>query len=66
MLLVRIAAPPAEGAANAALIALLADALGVRKRDISIGSGETGRNKQVLVLGDAEALAARLRASLPA
>lgn len=66
VLAVRIAAPPAEGAANAALIDLLAAALAVRKRDVTIHSGGTGRNKQVGVAGDSGELIDRLRALLAA
>lgn len=60
VLAVRIAAPPAEGAANAALVALFAATLGVRKRDVTIQTGESGRNKQVHIAGDCEALIALL------
>lgn len=60
VLAVRIAAPPSEGAANAALVDLLASALAQRKRDVTIQSGETGRNKQVHVAGDSEKLIIRL------
>lgn len=62
VLMVRIAAPPAEGAANAALIELLASCLGLRKRDITLRSGETGRNKQVHLAGDGARIAADLAA----
>ena len=62
VLMVRIAAPPAEGAANAALVDLLASSLGLRKRDITIRSGETGRNKQVHLAGDGAQIAAGLAA----
>lgn len=48
---VAITAPPVEGAANAAIVELLADRLGVAKRSVSIARGETGREKQVHVLG---------------
>lgn len=58
---IRLTAPPVEGAANAALIAFLADALGVRKADIAIRSGETARLKLLHITGDAEALTQRLR-----
>ena len=61
---VRIAAPPAEGAANAALVDLLALALGLRKRDVTIRSGETRRNKQVHLSGEPKALIERLIALL--
>jgi uncharacterized protein (TIGR00251 family) len=50
-LLVRLTAPPVEGAANAELIEVLARAFGVAKRAISIESGERGRLKRVRVDG---------------
>lgn len=46
---VRLTAPPAEGAANAQLVKLLAGELGVRKSSITIIKGETSRNKVVEV-----------------
>lgn len=64
MLLVRIAAPPVEGAANLALIGMRATALKLRKRDITVQSGETARNKQVHIVGESTALAARLESML--
>lgn len=42
---VRLAAPPVDGAANDALIELLADLLDVPKRDIRIVSGATSKRK---------------------
>ena len=48
---VRLQAPPVEGKANAALIAVLADALVVGKGNIEIISGATGRHKLVRVKG---------------
>lgn len=48
---VRVAAPPERGAANAAVIELLARALGVRARDISLVSGSGSRDKIVDVAG---------------
>jgi uncharacterized protein (TIGR00251 family) len=65
-LAVRITTPPIEGAANTALIALLAKALGLRKFDVSIRSGETGRLKIVRLAGDGPAIAARLEALIGA
>lgn len=62
MLVVRLAATPVEGAANRALVALLARALDVRKRDVTILSGETGRMKRVRIAGAPAPLIARLRA----
>lgn len=59
---IRLAAPPVEGAANKALIAFLADGLGLRKADIVIRSGETARMKILLLAGEPQALIARLDA----
>lgn len=50
-LLVRLNAPPVDGAANAELIEVLADALGVPKRAVSIVSGERSRQKRVRIDG---------------
>jgi hypothetical protein len=62
ILQLRLAAPPADGAANAALIGLVAATLQVRKRDVTLQSGATSRCKQVLIHGDGAVLAARLEA----
>jgi uncharacterized protein YggU (UPF0235/DUF167 family) len=56
----RVRAAPESGKANAALIALLADALGVGKSAFEIVSGQTARLKAVRVTGDITALEARL------
>jgi uncharacterized protein (TIGR00251 family) len=53
-LLVRVSAPPVEGAANEALIEVLSDALRVPKRAITIVSGERSRLKRVRVDGVTE------------
>jgi uncharacterized protein (TIGR00251 family) len=60
---IQLAAPPVDGEANAALVAFLADALGVRRGDVALLAGEAGRRKRVRVagLGSADA-AARLLA----
>jgi uncharacterized protein (TIGR00251 family) len=61
-ILIRLAAAPVDGAANAALIELLAERLGIPKRDITIASGETSRSKRVRIAGiDRAAAMARLR-----
>ena len=52
----RVTAPPVDGKANAALIALLAKTLGVPKRDVSLSGGESSRMKTVFIAGDAGAL----------
>ena len=49
--LVRLNSPPVDGAANAELIEVLADALGIPKRNITLISGERSRTKRVRVLG---------------
>lgn len=49
--LIRLAAAPVEGKANEALIALLAQALGVPRRNIQIVSGERSRQKRVAIAG---------------
>ena len=48
---VALTAPPVEGEANAALVALLAKALGVAKRDVTVVAGTANRNKRVRVAG---------------
>lgn len=51
----RVAAAPADGAANEEVIKLLAKALGVPKSSVSIVSGETSRLKRLeLPLEEAE------------
>ena len=49
--LVRLAAPPVDGAANAELIAVLAEALGLPRRAVRIVGGERGRVKRVAIEG---------------
>ena len=46
-LLVRLAAPPVDGAANEALIELLSREFHVPKRQVSILSGASSRDKRV-------------------
>lgn len=48
---VRVQAPPVKGRANEALVELLAEVLGVPRRDVELVRGHTGRHKQVLVRG---------------
>jgi uncharacterized protein len=61
-LLVKLAAAPVDGAANEALIAVLAAALDVPKRAIRIVSGERSRYKRVAIEGlTSNEVAQRLR-----
>jgi len=57
---IRLTAPPVEGAANQALIDFLSGILSVRKKDIVIRTGETGRLKILDIAGNPNALAACL------
>ncbi|HSL21529.1 MAG TPA: DUF167 domain-containing protein [Vicinamibacterales bacterium] len=66
-LLVKLSAAPADGAANAELIDLLARALDLPRRQLSIVAGDRARDKRVLVEGVAlSTLQARLSAILDA
>ena len=51
VLVVRIAAPPVEGAANDALIEFFSSALRVPRRAVRILSGDRGRLKRVAIDG---------------
>jgi len=55
VLLIRVTAPPVDSAANAAVIELLASALRIPKRDITIVRGDTSRVKQLAIDGLADA-----------
>jgi uncharacterized protein (TIGR00251 family) len=60
-LLVRVQAPPLDGAANAELVEVMAGALGVPRRDVAVVSGERSRQKRVKVSGiDAATAESRL------
>ncbi|MDB5536724.1 MAG: hypothetical protein JWQ65_1599 [Devosia sp.] len=58
VLRLRVKAVPDKGRANAAVIALLAKALGVPKSAITLTSGEAARVKTLSVAGDGAALVA--------
>ena len=49
--LARVKAPPVDGKANAALIGLVAARFGVRKSQVTIKSGASGRMKLVQLEG---------------
>jgi len=60
VLKVRVRAAPFEGAANDALVTMLAKALGVPPRSVEIAGGATSRIKRLKIAGDGPALAAKL------
>jgi uncharacterized protein (TIGR00251 family) len=63
---VRLSAPPVEGAANRALLALLAEALALPRAQIALVAGERSRRKRVAVRGLArQELLARLARHIP-
>jgi uncharacterized protein YggU (UPF0235/DUF167 family) len=59
----RLAAPPVDGAANAAMIALAAKTFDVPRRAVTLLAGDTARLKRLALAGDADALA-KIAASL--
>jgi uncharacterized protein (TIGR00251 family) len=58
----RVSAPPEDGKANKALIALLSKVLRTPKSAVRIASGETSRIKMVDIEGDVSLLSACLEA----
>ena len=60
---VRVAAPPVEGAANAAIVAYLAKALGLPRSAVTLVAGDRARLKRLRLRGDD--LPDRLRALIP-
>lgn len=60
---VRVAAPPVEGAANAALLRYLADLFDLPRSNVRLLAGATSRRKRVLLAGASRAdVVARLTA----
>jgi uncharacterized protein YggU (UPF0235/DUF167 family) len=57
---VRVRVAPESGNANAALIALIAESLGIPRTSIGIIGGQKARLKTVAVAGDTAALARKL------
>lgn len=60
VLRVSVTAPAEDGRANEALLQLLARAWHLRRRDLSIITGSTSRNKAVRVAGDPRRLIDRI------
>lgn len=57
---IAVQAPPVDGKANAALCAFVAEWLGVAKRAVTLGAGETSRDKRVDVAADLAAVLAKV------
>lgn len=65
-LVVRLQSAPADGAANAELVQVLADALDIPRRDLTILSGSASRSKRLRAAGlTAAGVVARLSALAP-
>ena len=56
----RVRAAPSEGEANDALIRLIAKAVGVPPRDVTLAAGATSRVKRLVISGDVSRLVAAL------
>ena len=63
---VRLQAPPVEGAANAELVAVLAEAFGLPRRAVTIAGGAHSRTKRVVLDGIDEQRAAAVMATFAA
>jgi uncharacterized protein len=61
---IQLAAPPVDGEANAALLAFLADALRVKRAEVVLLAGETGRRKRVRIAGVTAATASAVLGAL--
>ncbi len=57
---IRLAAPPVDGKANAALLEFIADRLGLSKASVRLKSGQTSRRKVLEVCGTASNALAQL------
>ena len=57
---IRLAAPPVDGKANAALLEFIADKLGVAKSAVTLKTGQTSRRKVVEVGGALEGVVTSL------
>ena len=55
-LVVAVQAPAVDGKANASIAKVVAQAFGVRARDVTIISGELSRDKRIEITGDNGAL----------
>ena len=49
---VAVRSPPVDGAANAELVEIIAESLGVKSSRVSVEAGATNRRKTIAILGD--------------
>ena len=64
---IRVAAPPEGGRANEAVVTLLAETLGLSRRNVAVVSGKTSRDKVIALTGiSPEETEQRLSSSLGA
>lgn len=62
---IRVAAPPLDSRANEALVAWLADSLGLARRDVQLLAGAASRRKRLLLRTQPQRVADWLRSRLP-
>jgi uncharacterized protein (TIGR00251 family) len=65
VLKVRVRAPAHEGQANAALLALIAQTLGIAPRNVMLAAGATARIKRLTIAGSPAMLVAALEKIAP-
>ncbi len=63
---VRLAAPPVDGKANAALVAWLAEELGLPRRAVQVLRGDSARRKQLTIAAEPQLVARWLATVLAA
>lgn len=63
---VRLAAPPIEGRANAALVQWVAQSLALPRRAVTLAAGDTARRKKLLIDAELQAVASWVQAQLTA
>lgn len=63
-LIVAVTARAVDGAANRAVVAALADAFGLRRRDVTLVTGGQSKTKVLELAGDEPALRGRLQSLL--
>jgi uncharacterized protein YggU (UPF0235/DUF167 family) len=54
VLLLRVAAPPIDGAANRACLEIVAEVFGVKRGQVTLAAGDTAREKRFTIAGLSE------------